>query len=379
MNNMLSTKTNALFFAVMLFTGTIGASSSSFITTAVAQTEQYYKTDEYTKYGMDMVNDNVDEYKSPSYSNDYNHNSYDQKYGNDNNYYKSEYPIAYETKQNVYEPTDSNVLNQKFKCENINFNININGIDSNQVPSSLLANDLVGQGQQQLQEDQNNNEEGLNGIPTQEGNNDIDFDKNIVNICKIDNDNDNNNLNKPELEPESSSLTVNKEIYGCDNVSGRDQTFGQIMNCQNLQNDSPAWISCDDPTISDTRACQLLPGDYFDINVLDDQNNQRAQFQGSAEGTTIENLEPGTYTINEIEYTGNLNQLGEDPVIDQLCRTAGFSDGGSIANRINFISYDICFEYEDEQGNDCRNISLTVGGERTCTVKNYILLGEDDD
>ena len=50
---------------------------------------------------------------------------------------------------------------------------------------------------------------------------------------------------------------------------------------------------------------------------------------------------------------------------------AGFTDGGELFNSTSRMSYDdICFEYEDEQGNDCSNIILAAGEERTCIVKN---------
>ena len=64
------------------------------------------------------------------------------------------------------------------------------------------------------------------------------------------------------------------------------------MNCQGLDPDSDQWLSCDDVTISGTDFCQNLQENFFDIEVLDDQNNQIQEFQGSQQGTTISNLEP---------------------------------------------------------------------------------------
>jgi hypothetical protein len=124
--------------------------------------------------------------------------------------------------------------------------------------------------------------------------------------------------------------------------------------------------------------CQQLREDLLDIEVLDDQNNQIEQFEGSVEGTTIENLEPGTYTVNEIVHPVFVaNELVQDDVIQNLCIDAGFEGGGGILTSTNGLSinYDICFEYEDEQGNDCSTITLAAGEERTCTVKNYIRIG----
>ena len=75
------------------------------------------------------------------------------------------------------------------------------------------------------------------------------------------------------------------------------------MNCLALQNNSSAsWLDCNtNPAISSTVYCLSLPESIFDIEVLDDQNNPIQQFEGSEQGTTIENLESGTYTVNEIK------------------------------------------------------------------------------
>ena len=44
-------------------------------------------------------------------------------------------------------------------------------------------------------------------------------------------------------------------------------------------------------------------------------NTQIQQFEGSEQGTTIENLELGTYSVNEIKNPNPIaiNQLREDP------------------------------------------------------------------
>ena len=110
---------------------------------------------------------------------------------------------------------------------------------------------------------------------------------------------------------------------------------------------------------------------------MDDQNTQIQQFVGSTEGTTIQNLEPGTYTVNEIEHVNNIDQQGEDPTVEAACISAGFPDGGSVVNSTELIDYIICFEYEDEQGNNCSTITLAAGEEKTCTVKNYIRLANE--
>lgn len=89
------------------------------------------------------------------------------------------------------------------------------------------------------------------------------------------------------------------------------------MNCLGLQNNSSApWLDCNNLNISGSVFCQSLPENIFDIEVLDDQNTQIQEFVGSEQGTTIENLEPGTYTVNEIKHLSNSNQLGENVIAE---------------------------------------------------------------
>jgi hypothetical protein len=197
--------------------------------------------------------------------------------------------------------------------------------------------------------------------------------------CVINNNNTNTNIAisegnqtiPPEPEPTTATLTVKKQVFGCNNIT----QFGE-MSCGNLQNNSPLWISCDNPAISNTIFCTALNENSFDIEVLNASNNQQiAQFEGSAVGTTIPNLQPGTYTVNEIEQPegNNVNQLGDSQTTNVRCANQGFPDGGNFFNTtVPRVAYEICFEYEDEQGNDCSTITLAAGEERTCTVKNYI-------
>ena len=105
------------------------------------------------------------------------------------------------------------------------------------------------------------------------------------------------------------------------------------MDCSDLQNNSLApWLDCNtNSKISDTIYCLSLPESIFDIEVLDDQNSQIQQFEGSEQGTTIPNLQPGTYTVNEIEQPeGNFdNQLADDFTTE--CKSVSdqeFPDGG---------------------------------------------------
>ena len=58
-------------------------------------------------------------------------------------------------------------------------------------------------------------------------------------------------------------------------------------------------------SLCDTPFCMDLNEKIFDIEVLDNQNipqTDLSSFKGSADGTTIANLEPGTYTVKEIKH-----------------------------------------------------------------------------
>ena len=166
--------------------------------------------------------------------------------------------------------------------------------------------------------------------------------------CEIDN-------TVIDTSPATASLTVNKEIFGCTIFSALS------MNCTDFPNNSPRWISCNDASINGTRACLSLNVNLFDIEVLDSQNNPVVEpFEGSAAGTTISNLQPGTYTVNEIESTTSIqDQLG-DFFTDCVAAAVGFPDGGIFfsTNTSPQSTYTICFEYEDQpgnaQGDDCR-------------------------
>ena len=177
-------------------------------------------------------------------------------------------------------------------------------------------------------------------------------------------------INNVLIDTSPASLTVNKTIFGCNMFPN---SFS--MDCRSLNNSSQ-WISCNDPPISNTIYCIALNENSFDIEVNASNNQQINQFDGSAAGTTITNLQPGTYRVNEIEYPNNINQLGEDPGTETFsCVPRGFADGGTFINQTADIFYENCFEYEDQQGNNCNTITLGAGEHRTCTVKNYISFG----
>jgi len=201
------------------------------------------------------------------------------------------------------------------------------------------------------------------------------------NKCKKDTQCENENELNNQLDittttgqQQDTSLTVKKEIFGCNNINDGE------MNCFQIQNDSPEWISCADSAISDSEACQNIEEGFFDIEVLDGHNTQVQQFTGSTQGTTIKGIEQGTYAINEIIHPIindiPLDQLNEGTGTSDYCKNRGFADGGNMDTALSY--YVICFEYEDEQGNDCSQTTVNEGEDRVCTVKNYIVYSDND-
>jgi hypothetical protein len=194
-----------------------------------------------------------------------------------------------------------------------------------------------------------------------------------MNISNANALNNNNTILEKQILPNKASLTVTKQVFGCDNIV--DVPGLLEMSCVLLLNNSSNWLDCNNGNISNSKFCQSLPESIFNIEVLDDQNNQIQEFEGLEQGTTIQNLELGTYTVNEIKNsTSSYNQIRESEMVESQCLNAGFADGGIlvIVNTTESLEYSICFEYEDEQGNDCSTITLAAEEERTCTVKNYI-------
>ncbi|MFB5600876.1 MAG: hypothetical protein ACE5SW_11700 [Nitrososphaeraceae archaeon] len=272
-------------------------------------------------------------------------------------YHQQEYEDPY-AKEDRKKSADVNI--QKIRC--INENTNVNGVDVNQIPDPNGPGAVEAQGLENGPTDPNGN-----GLLSGEG---INFDKNLVNVCV------NVNVNEQigeEQEPTTGSLTVKKEIFGCDNIV--DQPEEIRMDCQGLGPDSTDWLSCDDATISNTIFCQALQENFFDIEVLDELNNQIQEFQGSQQGTTVDNLEPGTYTVNEIKHPpgSGFDQLIESASVQDACNFFGFPEGGRLGTSNSEVIYrTLCFEYEDEQGNDCTTNTIAAGEDKTCIVKNYI-------
>ena len=270
---------------------------------------------------------------------------------NDRNEYSANYNNAYSPDdKNSKKSSDVNI--QKLKC--VNSNLNLNGIDITQIPSESNALAAANEGGG-VTEGATNTQQNGNGLSDS-----LNVERNLVNICA------NVNANDQLKVEEQTTLTVNKEVFGCTNI------LRDAMRCDELQNDSPLWLPCIGSSISGNEFCQNLPLNFFDIEVLNDQDTQIQQFEGSTAGTTIQNLQPGTYAVNEIKHASNENQLGPDATTEQECTSLGFVDGGYLRIPSTANHYFICFEYEDEQGNDCSTVTLAEGEHKTCTVKNYI-------
>jgi len=291
--------------------------------------------------------------------------SYGDQYGYDSNYYYQDDNRYSYDKKDLKSYGDI----QKISC--VNSNINVNGIDITQIPEDNIATAAANEGGADAASAQNEN-----------GFDKINFNRNLVNICV--NVNTNEQIHVTEPEPETASLTVNKQVFGCNNIVGEGDDVmlcGEVDNGQDFPDVSFGWRPCTtDPPPSPEFAefCQNLPANLFDIEVLDDQNTQLQQFKGSAQGTTIQNLQPGTYAVNEIKNPNSImNQLGVSTTAEEQCvDNQGFPDAGRLNNTNTDTLYQrICFEYEDEQGNDCSTVTLAAGENKLCTVKNYISLG----
>ena len=129
-------------------------------------------------------------------------------------------------------------------------------------------------------------------------------------------------------------MTVKKEVFGCENILPPvpPVILSTFMNCiQGPEgSDEFPWINCDSPSMGMEDFCEGLPENLFDIQVLSPQNNpQIPPFVAPEDGMTFNNLQPGTYTVEEIKYPpGSVNQLNEAVNFDNLCRGYGFTDGG---------------------------------------------------
>jgi hypothetical protein len=319
-----------MFLAIVLIVGTFAAITPSFMIGAHAQ-----------QYGIDQQK----------------YNSYESDNGMDNSYDNKQ---SYGKDSNSYDKSkdSSSAIVKKIKCNNIN--ANVNGFNGATLPTAL--NGLATDDEAQASADEG--ETGANSFESGSGSNvgrPSGHDMNSRFVCINNNDFAVVGGEPVPPTPPTGSITVNKEIFGCNII------VANHMDCFDLPNDSPLWLPCTDPTISNTPFCQNLSPNQFDIEVL----GEIQQFEGSTAGTTVQNLQPDSFRVNEIVHEDFVNQLGYSPTDDSDCKLSGFDGGGRLSNVNTQTFYSICFEYEDEQGNDCNPI--TIGAEeKTCTVKNHI-------
>ncbi|HJT85417.1 MAG TPA: hypothetical protein VJ697_13135, partial [Nitrososphaeraceae archaeon] len=268
-----------------------------------------------------------------------------------------------------------------------NYNVNVNGLELDVLPPFLADNSGLtteAAGTVDGNTDPSSVVSGNNGETSEI--------KDFRVICSSYNDNKNIEAGEEIILPEpptpptppepptptTASLTINKEIFGCNNIITSPFTPPR-MNCFRGPDGSDEfpWINCDSPSsFSNPVFCERLPENLFDIRVLGPQNNLIYEDVAPENGITFDNLQPGTYTVEEIKYDTPFNQLEDFAGTEMLCQDEGFADGGILQTNTN-VRYVICFLYEDELGNDCSTMTLAAGEQRTCTVKNYIYQGVD--
>jgi hypothetical protein len=257
------------------------------------------------------------------------------------------------------------------KCNNIN--VNVNGLELSILPPFLGGGEVAATA---ANTNTDANSFANNGDGSQI--NDFRF------ICINNNNNTLTSSGKdtipptPPGPPEPATLIVKKQVLGCNFIIG-GAGIPPVMECERLQNNSTGWLDCNNLlSFANAIFCQSLPENLFDIQVNASNTQQITQFEGSEEGITVPNLQPGTYVVNEIKHDSNVNQLGVDTNAEDACvNLAGFTDGGNLTTTSDVRYNNICIEYEDEQGSDCSEITLAAGEERTCIVKNYIRLAQD--
>ncbi len=171
----------------------------------------------------------------------------------------------------------------------------------------------------------------------------------------------------------STSLTVKKEIFGCEHIIRNDDF--DYMNCTELDKDSNFWLPCTDAKINNTEFCKNLTKNLVDVEVLDKHKNQIQLFNDTSRRGTIKNIDPNRYIINQVKYVNSSNnqfEFRENDKVSQSCLNRGFADGGSLYNGKDPTLYKLCIQYDDENGNNCHKITINSNERKTCIVKNYI-------
>ncbi len=183
--------------------------------------------------------------------------------------------------------------------------------------------------------------------------------------CKNDNNKNGKNI---------GSLTVKKEIFGCESIMRNDDF--DYMSCTKLDKDSNLWLSCTDSRINITEFCKNLTKNLLDVEIIDENNNQVQKFNDTSRRSTIKNIDSGKYMINQVKYANNSSnkfEFRENDRVLESCINNGFSDGGSLFTGKDPTLYKLCIKYNDENGNDCHEITMEDSEKKVCIIKNYII------
>jgi hypothetical protein len=272
-------KTNAVFLAIVLLTGTIAAISPSFITGANAQAQPYYGMDSRpNSYGPSQYSDRNDYYDS--YESDYGMDNDDRKsYGNDNGYdkpqyqhptyksdYKPKYPSYGEKDERGYKSHKDNSKNveiNKFNC--INTNININGNNTGDINLGNRGQGYSGANENANGEGEANNGEGYYYDGQNYKNDGEGFD------CVINNNNTNINL---VIGGDAGNVTDGNvtEPQTC------EECFEKFLTPIQISAYLTAFNPTSPPTL--TQFCnEVAPGSILDLS----ESGFRASLAGAAD------------------------------------------------------------------------------------------------
>ena len=333
MNNLKSTKINAILLAAILVAGTITAVYPSFVIGAQAQ----------PFYGMNSYDDDRKSYDKRSYGNDY---------GYDESQYQHSYKPDYKPQYQSYGEKDdrrdkSNKDNSKSieinKINCINSNININGNNTGDI-------NLGNKGQGYLGANAYGDGEGNNGEGYYYDGQNYKNNDDKGSDCIINNNNTNNNIaGGGNQTTTKATLNVSKIVTCTYQIGG----------------------------LTPETACGLIEENItenqFLIEVTDD-NPTPSQFPGSESGTIV-TLGAGNYVVSETFDAASL-QTQIEKLEAELKRLAG--GGGR--------DYNITGPIVSFTG-DCNAVNLgseatgtIAGGEsQTCEIENHFDIGLADE
>ena len=219
------------------------------------------------------------------------------------------------------------------KC--INFNLNVNGLNVNAIPDSIISDLLATQAQAQEAEEIGVTTDISSSTTSTFGNDENRFGsyddynkkkKDFAFVCINNNDNEQIIPPTPPQPPEPPIDTT--------------ETLTVIKN-----------VDC----LADTQTCQQNPiqPSQFNIVIQQDNNPSQTSFAGSSTGTNVE-IEPGPYTVSE---------QGLDPTTPTICTNMGFEAGSTLGNNLF-----ICTNFSDECKGD-----IAIGNPQTCTIDNVLV------